>query len=500
MNPLVSHGAPTLSPNGMYLTHADGTPFFWLADTWWYGATVRTPWNAFTKLVCDRKRKGFTVIQLVVGYPPEVSLGDPSSRNEGGFPTHKDGSINPLYFEAVDKKIKYLVENGIVPCIVGGWGHHMTLLGEQTVKALWTEIIKRYGSYPVIWCLTGEVDLLPPIDLSLETHTIQKMLFHELKSLLRFSPARFLFGLWKKIKQSNPTIPSFWQVRHSRTRPESGISDHDSGQARVTHSALFHKEQPQVETSPQCRQWARVARYIKTVSPNRLLTVHVNSRQSASHLFHNPSWLDIDSIQSGHTKENAGFLISSAKTYSASRPFINLEPWYEGIHGDFGPDLERFAFWASVLSGAKGHTYGAHGIWNMATNSDPFLSHWGVSDWQGAMHFKGGEQIGKGKQWLMQFPWWRLLPDSTLLKTPSPTHSPYEPLCARIDKQYILVYMPVGRICHSYTLLGLSKNRTYTLSYISPKTLRTKKQVSFSNCVTYTIHTPTPKDWLVLIH
>src|ERR1041385_289873 len=36
-NQFLRHGAVRVSTDGRYLEHADGTPFFWLGDTVWYG-------------------------------------------------------------------------------------------------------------------------------------------------------------------------------------------------------------------------------------------------------------------------------------------------------------------------------------------------------------------------------------------------------------------------------------------------------------------------------
>ena len=50
------------------LEFADGSPFFWLADTWWYAFTRRLDWPMGTRrLVQDRVNKGFTVAQVVAG-------------------------------------------------------------------------------------------------------------------------------------------------------------------------------------------------------------------------------------------------------------------------------------------------------------------------------------------------------------------------------------------------------------------------------------------------
>ena len=38
-NPVYKHGALRVNASGSYLEHYDGTPFFWLADSWWHGMT-----------------------------------------------------------------------------------------------------------------------------------------------------------------------------------------------------------------------------------------------------------------------------------------------------------------------------------------------------------------------------------------------------------------------------------------------------------------------------
>ncbi len=80
-------------PARAHFTHGDGTPFLWLADTWWYGATGRCGWpQPFQDLVDQRARQGFNVVQLVIGIPPEVGADDVSIPNEGGVPFAANGT------------------------------------------------------------------------------------------------------------------------------------------------------------------------------------------------------------------------------------------------------------------------------------------------------------------------------------------------------------------------------------------------------------------------
>jgi hypothetical protein len=160
-NPLYRHGPIRVAKNKRYFEHADGTPFFWLGDTWWKGLCKRLTWEGFQELAADRRKKGFTVVQIVCGtYPDELGLLKPSWENEGGMPyLKKDFSeMNPEYFKYADRRFEHLIDNGIVPAIVGGWGRAVGLnaVGLEGYKRHYRNLIARYGAYPVVWILGGE--------------------------------------------------------------------------------------------------------------------------------------------------------------------------------------------------------------------------------------------------------------------------------------------------------------------------------------------------------
>lgn len=159
-NLLLRHGTLRVSASKRYLEHADGTPFFWLGDTWWTGLSDRLRWEGFQKLASDRKAKGYTVIQIVAGLVPteEVAPSDPGFCNEGGCVWNPSFTqINPGYFDFADRRILHLVDNGFVPAIVGSWVQLMSQLGASRMKQHWRYIIARYGAYPVVWIAGGEV-------------------------------------------------------------------------------------------------------------------------------------------------------------------------------------------------------------------------------------------------------------------------------------------------------------------------------------------------------
>ena len=123
-NPLMLHGPLRVSESGRHFEHADGTPFFWLADTWWMGLCERLGWPGdFQTLTSDRVRKGFTVIQTVAGLYPDMGWRDPRQVNEAGYPWDEAfNAVEPAYFDHADLRLHHLVRSGLVPCIVACWG------------------------------------------------------------------------------------------------------------------------------------------------------------------------------------------------------------------------------------------------------------------------------------------------------------------------------------------------------------------------------------------
>ena len=81
-------------------------------------------------------------------------------------------------------------------------------------------------------------------------------------------------------------------------------------------------------------------------------------------------------VQTGHSEASRNKLWMLPMEYRPNeKPFINLEPWYEGINNSFFESDQIFAFWVSMLSGASAYCYGSHGIWNVSDGN--FLAHWG---------------------------------------------------------------------------------------------------------------------------
>jgi hypothetical protein len=160
-NALFKHGPIVVESDKRHLQHADGTPFFWLGDTWWMGLAARLHWpDEFHARAEDRVAKGFNVVQIVAGLYPDMFSFDARGANEAGFPWEADyARIKPAYFDAADERIRYLVDQGITPCIVGAWGYFLPWMGQDKMEKHWRYLIARWGALPVVWCAAGEANL-----------------------------------------------------------------------------------------------------------------------------------------------------------------------------------------------------------------------------------------------------------------------------------------------------------------------------------------------------
>lgn len=206
-NLLYQHGALKIADDKRHFAYADNTPFFWLGDTWWMGLTKRLRYPEDVKLLAsDRIKKGFNVVQIIAGLYPDMPAFDPRGENEAGLPWDTAyTAIRPAYFDDADKKIFYLADQGIVPCIVGAWGYHLPWLGVEKMEKHWRYIIARWGALPVVWCAAGETTM--PFYLSKTKKDDEEWLRKEWTNVIEY------------LKQTDPyhRIVSTHAAHHDRT-------------------------------------------------------------------------------------------------------------------------------------------------------------------------------------------------------------------------------------------------------------------------------------------
>ena len=189
----------------------------------------------------------------------------------------------------------------------------------------------------------------------------------------------------------------------------------------------------------------------KSVGNSQLVTFHPMGGHSSSEFFHADTWLDFNMFQSGH----AAFDIANYKTAVTDRdktptkPVLDGEPRYEDHPVNWKPangwfedfDVRQAAYW-SLLSGAAGHTYGNHNIWQMWQQGRQPIA-WARTPWDEAILQPGATHMGYLRRLFESRPWQRLLPDQSLVSVPD---SSREQVRAARDAQgsFLFVYVPNG--------------------------------------------------------
>jgi hypothetical protein len=149
----------TRAPGTRHLSYGDGTPFFWLGDTHWRFAHER--WDEANKLgwtsqfrgsVDRRVEQGFSVYQSNLMM---FDWGNPVS--PFWTPGNTFDELDVPYFQTtIDPRMAYIAERGLVNALGLGW-YEIVDNDQEGVNRFARYIVARYGSYPVVWILGGEV-------------------------------------------------------------------------------------------------------------------------------------------------------------------------------------------------------------------------------------------------------------------------------------------------------------------------------------------------------
>jgi len=159
------HGFLRVGPQGRYLAYDDGAPFFWLGDTHWTFVTEER-WDEsncpkyesqFRACVDRRVEQKYTVYQS--------NFRDGKDYNLFGryfeYLVESEHGLVPnleLLKENVDPKMQYIADAGMVNVVGWTWGSAVCREGMvERYRLLAKYLIARYGAYPVVWSLAGEV-------------------------------------------------------------------------------------------------------------------------------------------------------------------------------------------------------------------------------------------------------------------------------------------------------------------------------------------------------
>ena len=410
-NRLLRHGPLRVAADRRHLEHRDGTPFFWLGDTWWMGFCTRLHWpDEFQALTADRAAKGFTVAQIVAGLYPDMQPFDPRGANEAGFPwTEGFGAINPAYFDMADLRIAHLVRAGIVPCIVGSWGFFLEFAGRQVLEDHWRYLVARYSAYPVVWCVAGEA--LMPYYLSPQ---------HGRSSAAWTAEARSAWsGLARTIRALDP-------AGHP-------ISIHPTryGRQQVDDPAVIDFEMLQTGHSGYPSLASSVNALEESLAADPPMPVLVDEA-------------NYEGILESSREEMQRFLF-----------------WSSLLSGAGGHTYGANGLW-QVNSAAEPYGPSPHG------------TSWGDVPWQAAAQLPGSRQLGLGKALLERYRWWEFAPHPEWVEPHQTPENRMSAYAAGIPGQVRVLYIPAETIWvihrQEMALKGLEPGVAYRAFYFNPKT------------------------------
>ncbi len=204
------------------------------------------------------------------------------------------------------------------------------------------------------------------------------------------------------------------------------------------------------------RAWAEIARGIRAADPfGNPITIHPT--RYGHEQVDDRAVLDVDMLQTGHSGHASlgptVDMLSESLGLEPPMPVLVGEVNYEGIIESAREEMQRFQFWACMLSGAAGHTYGANGIWQVNTRAQPYGpsphgTAWGNLPWEDAYRLPGSRQIGLGKRLLERYEWWRLEPHPEWIEPHQTPEDRLAPYATGIPGHLRLIYIPAP---HSWT-------------------------------------------------
>jgi hypothetical protein len=191
-----------------------------------------------------------------------------------------------------------------------------------------------------------------------------------------------------------------------------------------------------------------------------LMTFHPPGGAGSAQWFHDDDWLDFHMRQNGHAIEYSGRYDATAADYARTpvKPVIDGEPIYEDHPVSFkakdlghsvAADVRRPLYW-DVFSGALGHTYGHHSVWQMYDKGRKPING-PLMPWHEAIDQPGAAQMRHARRLLESRPFLTRVPDdSILVPAEVPTSVPGAGTRRYVatrdsDGTYAMVYAPIGR-------------------------------------------------------
>ena len=230
------------------------------------------------------------------------------------------------------------------------------------------------------------------------------------------------------------------------------------------------------------------------------------NEQGAAEYFNNDSWLDFNMFQNGHCRDTRVFdKITASYNRTPTRPVIDGEPIYEdhpvcfnandlGISNAY--DVRKYAY-LDLFSGAFGHTYGCHDIWQFYSPYREAVNNPKIF-WQEAMELPGANQMKFVRKLMESRPILERVPDQSLIVENDLGSA--ERIQATRGNDYAFIYTAAGK---SFTVnLGKISGIKLNASWYNPRNGELKKADQVTNKGQQKFTPPSSgygQDWVLIL-
>lgn len=264
----------------------------------------------------------------------------------------------------------------------------------------------------------------------------------------------------------NAAVYCEWLAKRYKDKPVIWVLGGDRPVENDTHRAIIR---------------AMAAGLKKGDGGRHLITYHPKGGANSSDYWPDEPWLDFHMFQSGHSKRGAANYDMNARNLALKplKPTLDGEPCYEdhpvrSLMKDkkptewFDDDDVRLAAWRSVLSGACGHVYGTHSVWQFHDLEKRTEQTDARTPWQKAIDLPGAAQMGVMKKFFEGLDWTKLRRDDGLVLGKPENDPAKKPIAAVAeDGSFAVVYLPRG----NPPTLQVDGKRISGKGYLMPKVL-----------------------------
>ncbi|HEX3768038.1 MAG TPA: glycoside hydrolase family 140 protein, partial [Puia sp.] len=240
---------------------------------------------------------------------------------------------------------------------------------------------------------------------------------------------------------------------------------------------------------------------------NVLITYHPQpNEQGSGQYFFSDEWLSLNMFQNGHCRNTPVYdKIYKAWLRIPAKPVLDGEPIYEDHPVCFNVkelgtsnalDVRQYAY-LDLFSGACGHTYGCHDIWQFYSKEHEAINGPHVY-WPEALQLTGANQMKYVKKLMESHPLTERVPDQSLVLENNLPAS--ERIQATRGTDYIFIYSAAG---NPFTVvLGKTEGKTLNVHWFNPRNGSVSKDPQIANTGNVLLKPPTSgygQDWVLIL-